>query len=75
MKVNTSINIAGVEFINPVMAASGTFGFGREYADYMDLNKIGGISVKGLTLKPRLGNNSRNPIRNTEQCGTSESGG
>lgn len=56
MVVNTSVNIAGVEFVNPVIAASGTFGFGREYADYIDLNKIGGISVKGLTLKPRLGN-------------------
>ena len=50
------VKIAGVEFKNPVIAASGTFGFGREYAEYMDLNKVGGISVKGLTLKPRQGN-------------------
>lgn len=56
MVVNTSVDIAGVEFKNPVIAASGTYGFGREYADYVDLNKIGGISVKGLTLLPRLGN-------------------
>ncbi len=56
MVVNTSISIAGVEFSNPVIAASGTYGFGREYADYVDLNQIGGISVKGLTLLPRMGN-------------------
>lgn len=56
MVVNTSVNIAGVSFINPVIAASGTYGFGREYSEYVDLNKIGGISVKGLTLLPRTGN-------------------
>jgi len=53
---NLEVNIAGVNFKNPVIAASGTFGFGREYSEYMDLNKIGGISVKGITLKPRQGN-------------------
>src|SRR5690606_20012594 len=41
---------------NPVIAASGTFGFGREFKDYVDLNMIGGIAVKGLTLEPRQGN-------------------
>ncbi|MBP7342352.1 MAG: dihydroorotate dehydrogenase [Deltaproteobacteria bacterium] len=41
---------------NPVMTASGTFGYGEEYADYVDLNRLGGIVVKGLSLKPRLGN-------------------
>jgi dihydroorotate dehydrogenase (NAD+) catalytic subunit len=51
-----SVNIAGVKLKNPVIAASGTFGFGREYAEFMDLNKIGGISVKGLKLKPTPGN-------------------
>lgn len=50
------VNIAGLQLKNPVIAASGTFGFGREYAEYMDLNKLGGVSVKGLTLKPRQGN-------------------
>ncbi|MCX7711035.1 MAG: dihydroorotate dehydrogenase [Clostridia bacterium] len=54
--VDLSVNIAGLKLKNPVIAASGTFGFGREYAEYMDLNKLGGISVKGLTLKPRQGN-------------------
>lgn len=55
-KIDLNVDIAGVKLKNPVIAASGTFGFGREYARYMDLNKIGGISVKGLTLKPRQGN-------------------
>jgi len=48
--------LCGLTFRNPVIAASGTFGFGREYAEYMDLNALGGVSVKGLTLKPRRGN-------------------
>jgi len=43
-------------FKNPVVAASGTFGFGREYCEYFDLSKLGGICVKGLTASPRLGN-------------------
>lgn len=49
-------NIAGITFKNPVIAASGTFGFGREYCEYFDLSRLGGISVKGLTLLPRKGN-------------------
>lgn len=48
--------IAGLKLKNPVMTASGTFGYGEEYANYMDLNRLGGIVVKGLSLKPRLGN-------------------
>lgn len=54
--MNTKVNYCGVEFENPVITASGTFGFGYEYSQYYDLNSIGGISVKGLTLKPREGN-------------------
>jgi len=50
------VEISGMKLKNPVIAASGTFGFGREYSEYIDLNKLGGISVKGLTLKPREGN-------------------
>ncbi|MDR1440679.1 MAG: dihydroorotate dehydrogenase [Clostridiales bacterium] len=49
-------DICGVRLKNPVIAASGTFGFGEEYGEYADLGKLGGISVKGLTLKPRRGN-------------------
>ncbi|NLK67825.1 MAG: dihydroorotate dehydrogenase [Clostridiaceae bacterium] len=54
--MDLSVNIAGLRLKNPVIAASGTFGFGREYSEYFDLNKLGGISVKGLTLEPRKGN-------------------
>lgn len=50
------VNIAGISFKNPVLAASGTFGFGREYSEYFDLSRLGGISVKGLTPLPRKGN-------------------
>lgn len=56
MSVDLSVEIAGIKFKNPVIAASGTFGFGREYSKYIDLNKVGGVAVKGLTLKPRKGN-------------------
>jgi dihydroorotate dehydrogenase (NAD+) catalytic subunit len=51
-----SVELCGISFKNPVIAASGTFGFGREYAEYVDLNKVGGIAVKGLTLLPQKGN-------------------
>ncbi len=54
--IDLSTNIAGVQFDNPVIMASGTYGFGKEYSEYVDLNQIGGISVKGLTLKERKGN-------------------
>ncbi|MBP7176011.1 MAG: dihydroorotate dehydrogenase [Thermoclostridium sp.] len=54
--MDLSVNIAGLKMKNPVIAASGTFGFGREYGNYFDLNRLGGISVKGLTLEPRKGN-------------------
>lgn len=51
-----SVKIAGVEFSNPIIAASGTFGFGREYGEFYPLEKLGGISCKGITLKRRDGN-------------------
>ena len=53
---NLSVNICGVTLKNPVIAASGTFGFGREFNELYDIGKIGGVSTKGLTLEPRLGN-------------------
>lgn len=53
---NLSVEICGVSFKNPVIAASGTFGFGREFDEVYDINAIGGISTKGLTNEPRLGN-------------------
>lgn len=51
-----AVNICNMQLKNPIIAASGTFGFGREYADFIDLNRLGGISVKALTLEPRKGN-------------------
>lgn len=50
------VNIAGVEFKNPVITASGTFGFGQEYARIYDISRLGGISCKGTTLHERPGN-------------------
>lgn len=50
------VDLAGVALKNPVTVASGTFGFGREYGEFFDLSKLGGISVKGLTPLPRNGN-------------------
>ncbi|WP_302815204.1 dihydroorotate dehydrogenase [Selenomonas flueggei] len=49
-------NIAGIEMRTPVLTASGTFGFGEEYADFVDLSRLGGVMVKGTTLRPRRGN-------------------
>jgi dihydroorotate dehydrogenase (NAD+) catalytic subunit len=54
--IDTKVNIAGVEFKNPVIAASGTFGFGREFSEYFPISKLGGLSTKGLTLRQREGN-------------------
>ncbi len=54
--VDMKVDLNGLKLKNPITVASGTFGFGREYADYVDLNDIGAISVKGLTLEPRQGN-------------------
>lgn len=51
------INIGNLELQNPVMTASGTFGYGTEYKDFVDLDRLGGIFVKGTTLEPRQGNN------------------
>jgi len=51
--IDTSVNIAGITMQNPVMTASGTFGFGREYGDFYDINKLGALVTKGLTLLPR----------------------
>lgn len=53
---NLQVEICGVKFKNPVIAASGTFGFGREYNLLYDISVLGGISTKGMTLEPRQGN-------------------
>ena len=51
-----SVDLCGVKLKNPVIAASGTFGFGKEFNEIYDISVLGGISTKGLTLEPRLGN-------------------
>ncbi len=64
--MNLKVNIAGVELSNPIITASGTFGFGREYGEMYSLDELGAICVKGLTLAPRAGNP---PPRITETYG------
>lgn len=54
--MNTEVNLAGIKMKNPITVASGTFGYGREFAEYIDLNQLGGIVTKGTSLKPRPGN-------------------
>ena len=54
--MNTEVNLCGIKMKNPVTVASGTFGYGREYDEYIDLNKLGGIITKGTSLKLRPGN-------------------
>ena len=55
--LKTQVHIGrGLAIKNPVMTASGTFGYGLEYGDFIDLNRLGGVLVKGTTLHPRQGN-------------------
>ena len=54
--VTTSVKLCGIELDNPVMAASGTFGYGYEFAELYDINCLGSFSFKGTTLEPRFGN-------------------
>ena len=54
--VNTKVTLCGLEMENPIIPASGTFGFGYEFADYYDINCLGTFSFKGTTLEPRFGN-------------------
>lgn len=65
MEMNTRLatNVAGIHMASPVMTASGTFGFGEEFADFLDLHALGAVVVKGTTLKPRRGNDG---VRITE---------
>ncbi|HKK01187.1 MAG TPA: dihydroorotate dehydrogenase, partial [Desulfuromonadales bacterium] len=51
-----SVDVAGIKLKNPVMPASGTFGYGEEYAPFLDLERIGAIVTKGLSLRPKAGN-------------------
>ncbi|MGE5301015.1 MAG: dihydroorotate dehydrogenase [Acidobacteriota bacterium] len=54
--MNLEVNIGGLKLKNPVMTASGTFGYGEEYGEFVDLNRLGAVVVKGLSLKPKEGN-------------------
>jgi dihydroorotate dehydrogenase (NAD+) catalytic subunit len=54
--INTKVKINGIEFKNPIIAASGTYGFGKEYGELYDIGILGGIALKGLTLHRREGN-------------------
>jgi dihydroorotate dehydrogenase (NAD+) catalytic subunit len=55
-KTDLSVDFAGIRLKNPVLTASGTFGYGEEYAEFVDLNRLGGVIVKGVSLKPMKGN-------------------
>ncbi len=54
--INLKVNLGKLKLKNPVMTASGTFGYGKEYSEFVDLNKLGAIVVKGISLKPMKGN-------------------
>jgi len=54
--IELGVNIAGIQMKNPVMTASGTFGYGEEFADFVELGKLGAIVLKGITLNPNQGN-------------------
>jgi len=56
VNIDLSVKLGSMEFANPVIAASGTFGYGIEFAPFVDLNKLGGFCTKGLSLNPKLGN-------------------
>ena len=62
--VNLKVNLFGEELQNPVIPASGTFGFGYEFADVYDINCLGSISLKGTTLNERYGN----PLPRIAEC-------
>jgi len=55
-KPNLEVKIAGIKLKNPVMTASGTFGYGEEFSPFIDLDKLGAIVLKGIFLKPKMGN-------------------
>lgn len=66
MSVQLAVDFCGITLPTPIIAASGTFGFGTEYAGYVDLDRLGGIALKGLTREPRAGNSG---VRIAETAG------
>ena len=65
---NESFKIGDVEFKNTVLTASGTYGFGLEYARLIDVSKLGGIATKGLSLKPKMGNSGERIYEIPGEC-------
>ena len=57
-----AVNVAGIAMQTPITTASGTFGFGMEFKDFVDLNKLGALTVKGTTLEPRAGNKGQRAV-------------
>ena len=76
--IKTAVTLAGVELKNPVMTASGTFGSGAEYSEFIDLNKLGAVVTKGVANVPWPGNPTprvaENSLRYAECHWPSESG-
>ena len=66
------VNVAGVEFSNPLIAASGTFGFGHEYNEFYPLSALGGISCKGITIKERGPGEYKISMRSVDRVNVSE---
>ena len=69
--MNTKVNLAGVELKNPVMTASGTFGSGAEYSEFVDLNRLGAVVTKGVANVPWPGNPDpayRGSVRRHVKC-------
>ena len=70
--LNMAVDLAGIRLRNPVMTASGTFGYGEEFADYVDLHKIGAYITKGLSPRPRLAHGSafafKNLFKTLQRC-------
>lgn len=62
--VNTKVSLSGLQLDNPIIPASGTFGFGYEFADIYDINCLGSIAIKGTTMQPRYGN----PVPRIAEC-------
>tara|TARA_B100000686_G_C16764336_1_gene960788 strand:- start:886 stop:1791 length:906 start_codon:yes stop_codon:yes gene_type:complete len=54
-QIDLTVDLGGLKLVNPVIAASGTFGYGLEFAEFVDLDQLGGFSTKGLSLKPQAG--------------------
>ena len=58
------VSVAGIELKNPIIAASGTFGYGVEFEDIVHLDRLGGLVVKGLSVEPMTGNSAAATVRN-----------